>query len=552
MFLDEAIASRHSVRKFANTPIASELLWQILDAGHLAPSAKNSQPWKFVVLNNDQKSSTAQIMRNSREGLQRIGTVESSAKILDKAPAAIAVCATQKSSLNISTYLSLGACLENICLKATDLGVGSLIICDIQCATKQIADMLELTDELVAIVAFGYEIGESRYREKLPLKSLVTGLDEVQINATDDLPEAFIGDEPFIFISYSHKDVNVVLADLVQLKHCGVRLWYDRSILNGEEWDKKALSIIDLPNCVGLFVYISENSAKSKNVCMELEYANAKFGGGHSIVGIHIGDRPLSSYLGADGECDRILQKVYSDKNKYIPRSSTVGDMGNICDIISQAEIWGAVSESGIYDDFRYVIHDGGVVITQYRGTSKSVTVPTSIVGRNVVAIGPNAFKYNQSVQKLFLPQTVKRVEDGAFFGMSNLQKIFLPDSIEYLGVAVFRKCSSLRRIRLPKYLKTLEEALFKECSSLVECRVPRGVEKLGEAVFSDCTSLIRVILPKTVKQMTEGGFFGCCNLRELTIPPDIIGLNQQSFETCPYVNVDASGFRFRNGKAIN
>lgn len=550
MFFDEALYKRHSVRCFEQRAVDDSLILQIINAGRLAPSAKNSQPWNFRILTEDEKTDISRLMLNSDEGKNNKGTVKESAAIIRVAPAAIAVTAPNLNMSSESLYLSIGACLENMCLKATDLELGSVIICDIQCSESAIAARLNTERKIIALLIIGYEKGLPKFRNKLPLESLIDGsIKRNDASMADNLPEAFIGDAPFVFISYSHRDAKQVIADLVQLKHCGVRLWYDRSIFYGEPWDEKALEIINKPNCAGVFVYISHNSAKSKNVCLELKHANKKFA--KNIVGIHIGGGVISSYLGKNEECDDILRKVFSDKSKYIPRSETAGNMEHIPDIVFQAYDWKAVSDSGVYDDFHYTLCDNEVIITKYQGVSKHVIIPPTIIGRVVTAIGQNAFRGNVDIEEVILPQSIKRIEEGAFFGMPALQHIVMPDSIEYLGVAAFRKCTALKHVVLPKYLKKLEEALFRECSSLTECIVPEGVEEMGEAVFNSCSRLERVVLPDSLKRMTEGGFFGCSNLHTLIIPRDIQGLEKQSFETCPFVNVDAGGYHFRNGKPI-
>lgn len=57
MDLMELIETRHSVRDYLSDPIPEEILNQILEAGRLAPSARNRQPWRFIVFtsNNDIK-----------------------------------------------------------------------------------------------------------------------------------------------------------------------------------------------------------------------------------------------------------------------------------------------------------------------------------------------------------------------------------------------------------------------------------------------------------------------------------------------------------------
>ena len=50
----QAIKERRSIRQYSEEPISEEQLNQILEAGRWAPSRGNSQPWKFIVLNDEQ------------------------------------------------------------------------------------------------------------------------------------------------------------------------------------------------------------------------------------------------------------------------------------------------------------------------------------------------------------------------------------------------------------------------------------------------------------------------------------------------------------------
>jgi nitroreductase len=50
----QAIRERRSIRQYSQEPVSENQLNQILEAGRWAPSRGNSQPWKFIVLNNDQ------------------------------------------------------------------------------------------------------------------------------------------------------------------------------------------------------------------------------------------------------------------------------------------------------------------------------------------------------------------------------------------------------------------------------------------------------------------------------------------------------------------
>ena len=51
----EAIYNRRSIRKYIDEPVPRFIIEQILDAGRVAPSAKNRQPWKYLVYSGEAK-----------------------------------------------------------------------------------------------------------------------------------------------------------------------------------------------------------------------------------------------------------------------------------------------------------------------------------------------------------------------------------------------------------------------------------------------------------------------------------------------------------------
>lgn len=548
LYLDEALLYRRSVREFSSKKVDEADVIAVIEAGCAAPSAKNSQPWKFRVLSSAEKSEIAAAMKKwAKVNRPERGSVEYSAEILLSAPVAVAVCSATEKRWPASDYISIGACLENMSLKAVDCGLGSLIVCDVWCVEKEARSLLGVEEEVTALFLLGYGTEKYSPRIRKPLKDKVSGI-EVGVTkggVTDDLPEACIGDKKFVFISYSHRDCETVIADICELKRHGVVLWYDRSIVYGEKWDKKALSQIASENCVGVIVYVSDASVRSDAVALELKKA---YEYSKPVFSVHIGDKTLGEYYGKDGAISATYGLI-DEKSKFVSRSSVPGDLRGVESIVKICDGAGATAANGIYDEFAYEEVKDGIRIKKYNGVSEEVVVPGRISGLPVVEIGANAVCRNDKIRRVTLPYTVKRIGAGAFCNNLNLTDVLIPEGVEEIDDAAFRGCRSIKRISLPPGLRYLSEALFRECVSLEECIVPYGVEELGEAVFNGCVSLVRVVIPDTVKKMTEGGFFGCAALRELTIPADIEGLEIQSFDTCPYVNVTAGGFVYRGGK---
>ena len=191
----DAISKRRSIRKFINKEIPKEMIEKILNAALQAPSAKNLQPWRFVVVSNTDKTA---MLREIRRGIENtkelmkdfpdIDNLSASANysvgVMEQAPVTVFVFNTiddrpwleksvelkSSSCANAQTIgdaienmlftaaniQSIGAAIENMLLAATSMGIGSLWICDIIFAYKEICQWLGEECRLAAAVSFGY------------------------------------------------------------------------------------------------------------------------------------------------------------------------------------------------------------------------------------------------------------------------------------------------------------------------------------------------------------------------------------------------------------
>ena len=85
---------------------------------------------------------------------------------------------------------------------------------------------------------------------------------------------AYEGKEPYIFISYAHKDSARVLPILAQLQSRGYRVWYDEGIAPGSEWPENIAQ--HLNDCAVTVAFVSNNSMASPNCRREITYALSK------------------------------------------------------------------------------------------------------------------------------------------------------------------------------------------------------------------------------------------------------------------------------------
>lgn len=184
----ETIAARRSIRKFKDAPIQEELLQKILDAAIQAPSACNRQPWRFVVVQGEQRTEMLRIMREEitrdKARGEDIGSAEWSAQVMEQAPVTVFVFnpdglrpwrkhTVEQMFRDVLDIQSIGAAIQNMLLAAEDQGLGSLWICDVFIAYEELCKWLDEKGELIAAVSFGYADESPAARLRKPKSEVV-------------------------------------------------------------------------------------------------------------------------------------------------------------------------------------------------------------------------------------------------------------------------------------------------------------------------------------------------------------------------------------------
>lgn len=178
----DAIAQRRSIRKFTDAPVADEIIRELLHAATLAPSGKNGQPWRFVVVRGEKRAEMVQVMRAGMETAKAqgrdLGSSPWSVQIMEHAPVTLFVFndALESRDQPYSIYdlvgnsvdvQSIGAAIQTLLLAATDKGLGTLWICDVFYAYVELCTWLGETHQLVAAVAIGYPAEEPKARPRM-------------------------------------------------------------------------------------------------------------------------------------------------------------------------------------------------------------------------------------------------------------------------------------------------------------------------------------------------------------------------------------------------
>jgi nitroreductase len=110
----EAIHNRRSIREYQDKTIPGELITKLLAAAMAAPSARNQQPWEFIVITD-------------KGILSEISTINPYAQMAKKAPLAILVCGNLRIETSPGYWVvDCAAAVQNMLLCAHALGLGAV------------------------------------------------------------------------------------------------------------------------------------------------------------------------------------------------------------------------------------------------------------------------------------------------------------------------------------------------------------------------------------------------------------------------------------------
>lgn len=169
MDFNKVLLSRRSIRKYLDKDVDDDLINSIIEAGILAPSAHNRQPWKVKVLRGDSKNSIAYFLMEKSNINVSVGNT---ASIIKEAPVLLVIFYENEVSRD-NDILSIGAFIQNMHLKATSLGLGSLWIANTNYIKKEISEYLNINLECVSCLAIGYSSQNPNFRPRKGIEEII-------------------------------------------------------------------------------------------------------------------------------------------------------------------------------------------------------------------------------------------------------------------------------------------------------------------------------------------------------------------------------------------
>ena len=172
-----------------------------------------------------------------------------------------------------------------------------------------------------------------------------------------------------------------------------------------------------------------------------------------------------------------------------------------------------------------------------------------------LLTIGVYAFAKGVKLTTLSFSNSLKQLNEGAFFGCTALTGLSLPDSLIYIGNAAFANCTSLKTVDMGDGVVTIANGepnrvgngantqdpdsyrlsgAFGGCINLEEVIFSSRLTLIGSHAFSECHALKSVALPESLLTIGVNCFYRNKDLTSVSFGRRIESIGQYSFYGCP------------------
>ena len=234
--------------------------------------------------------------------------------------------------------------------------------------------------------------------------------------------KAYNGNEPYIFLSYSHADFENVKPFLDLLKRNHFRFWFDEGIKSGVEWADEISKKIR--GCLQFIVFISANSIQSDNVKDEVHIA---YKYGIEIIRIHLDETELHG--GLELKLDR-KQALYKHKYEQLDLEDRFCSALNIKTVYSKSDIsQGAKKLLNEQYEISNCIGTGGtarVYIGKRKSTGSAVVIKSATIEKSQIG---NSIKEYFCCEKSILSQQISHFVPQVFDFYSDETSVYLVES---------------------------------------------------------------------------------------------------------------------------
>lgn len=408
------------------------------------------------------------------------------------------------------------------------------------------------------------------------------------------MPVPYQGEKGFIFISYAHRDSELVWPIVERMQRDGCRIWYDEGIDPGTEWDQNIAGHVE--RCGYFIAFLSRGYLASENCKDELNYArdlnkprllvyleDVRLPGGmamrlnrlQAVFWCRYADKEafyaklyksqgLDALRDAPGQTLPEPEQRIPSEPEFQPKPEPVPEEAactqSESEPVPETELGSAREEAlptpgeepGMNPESESLSAPGtdqkpkpaapesdfeldGLSLVRYHGADSVVAVP-----ERVTYIGNLAFSGCEALTCVFLPKRLRKIGGSIFENCPNLVAVYLPehvpkpvlDRLVRDGYGDLLVDPDTKEQLVPPEFEIAGAVLLCYNGSASEVVIPKGVTEIGECAF-EFDALTDVVLPEGVTRIGAMAFLSCEELKRVVIPSTVTEIGLYCFAGC-------------------
>ena len=187
------------------------------------------------------------------------------------------------------------------------------------------------------------------------------------------------------------------------------------------------------------------------------------------------------------------------------------------------------LSYTWLEESMGYAVTGGNVRLPK----SGTLKIPATYNGEPVVAVAKEAFREKYGLRNLILPDSVRWIDEQAFYHCAELETVTLPVGLREIGKEAFFRCDKLTEVTFPSGLRTIGDYAFSQCSQLRTATFSEGLQTVGERAFEQCGELQAAVFGEGLQTIGKYAFFLCSKLETITFPTSLQTIDSSAFSGC-------------------
>ena len=177
-----------------------------------------------------------------------------------------------------------------------------------------------------------------------------------------------------------------------------------------------------------------------------------------------------------------------------------------------------------------------------YTGTATKILIAETYEGLPVKVIYDEAFRNNDTIKQVVIPDSVETIGSYAFASCSSLTSVTIENDAVVIGENAFSYCHSslYTEYELGRYVKANENpyAILIEVTNknLSTYKLHEDTKIIARSAFGDCARMTSIAIPDGVKAISYSAFYGCSALTSVTIPDSVTSIGGSAFSNCSFL----------------